>query len=179
MAPPACWSSRATITLATTCTTPSIWGRRTRPRRTRSSTPGRRASFRARAPRSPSTPRRPPRPSSASSMPAGPRGRCPRPTRAGTPATQTWAVDISSPDVTPPQVTLTAPAQGAQVGGTVDLTATASDDVAVDHVDFLVDGSLVGADASSPYALTWDSPVAPEGPAPRPPRAVGSSLHTR
>ncbi|KRT63998.1 MAG: OmpA domain-containing protein [Chloroflexi bacterium CSP1-4] len=95
-----------------------------------------------------------------------------------TPAAQTWTIDTSVPDTTPPQVTLTAPAQGAQVGGTVNLTATASDDVAVDHVDFLVDGSLVGADASPPYAFAWDSTAAPEGPATVTARAVDSSLNT-
>ena len=62
----------------------------------------------------------------------------------GTPARQDWTIDSSSPDTTPPSVTLTAPSQGALVGGSVTLTASASDDVAVDHVDFLVDGQLVG-----------------------------------
>lgn len=95
-----------------------------------------------------------------------------------TAAAQTWTIDASIPDTAPPQVTLTAPAQGAQVGGTVNLTATASDDVAVDHVDFLIDGSLVGSDASAPYAFAWDSTAAPEGPATVTARAVDSSSNT-
>jgi hypothetical protein len=54
----------------------------------------------------------------------------------GTPAQQSWTVDGASPDTTPPTVSLAAPAAGAQVGGQVSMTASASDDVAVGHVDF-------------------------------------------
>src|SRR4029077_21045029 len=46
------------------------------------------------------------------------------------------------PDTTPPAVSIAAPAGGATVSGTVGIAATASDNVMVDHVDFLVDGSL-------------------------------------
>ncbi len=53
---------------------------------------------------------------------------------------------------------LTAPADRATVDGSnVSLTATAGDDVSVDHVDFLVNGNVVGTDSSSPYAYNWDS----------------------
>ncbi len=82
-------------------------------------------------------------------------------TRTASPAAQTWTVDSSAPDTTPPTVTLTAPANGAFVGGQVSMTATASDDVAVDHVDFLVGGQVVGSDPTSPYAATWDTPLLP------------------
>jgi hypothetical protein len=43
-------------------------------------------------------------------------------------------------DATPPVVSVSAPADGARVGGVVGLAAAASDNVAVDHVDFLVNG---------------------------------------
>ncbi len=42
----------------------------------------------------------------------------------------------------PPTVTVTSPASGAAVAGTTTVTATASDNVAVDHVDFLIDGAV-------------------------------------
>jgi peptidoglycan/xylan/chitin deacetylase (PgdA/CDA1 family) len=67
-------------------------------------------------------------------------------------------------DTTAPSVSLTAPAEGATVNGTVTLTATASDNVAVDHVDFLVDAQSVGSDSSAPYSVDWDSLSVVDGP---------------
>ena len=62
-----------------------------------------------------------------------------------------------------PTVTITAPANGASVSGSVSITAAASDNVGVDHVEFLLDGVLLGSDAVAPYALTWDSSSASNG----------------
>ena len=47
----------------------------------------------------------------------------------------------TTPDNEPPTVSLTGPAPGATVSGTVNLTATASDNVGVEGVQFLVDGA--------------------------------------
>jgi hypothetical protein len=77
-----------------------------------------------------------------------------------------YAVDLSgSTDVTPPTASITAPASGATVSGkTVTLTATASDNVGVSSVQFLVDGSAIGApDTVTPYTLTWDSTTVSNG----------------
>jgi hypothetical protein len=63
----------------------------------------------------------------------------------------------SVPDTTPPTATLTAPASGATVSGSVNLSCNASDNVAVTNVEFFVDGVLRGSDASAPYAFAWDS----------------------
>ena len=61
-------------------------------------------------------------------------------------------------DTTNPTVTLTAPAANAIIAGTVTLTATASDNVAVAGVQFLLDGNPLGAeDTTSPYSLTWNT----------------------
>ena len=69
-------------------------------------------------------------------------------------------------DTTPPTVTLTAPINGATVGNGVNtLTATATDNVAVAHVDFLVNGAVVGSDTSSPYSFDWNSASLPDGAA--------------
>jgi hypothetical protein len=69
-----------------------------------------------------------------------------------------------SSDTTPPTVSITAPANTAQVSGIVNVTADASDNVAVAGVQFLVDGTATGAeDTVAPYALAWDTRTAPNG----------------
>ena len=61
-------------------------------------------------------------------------------------------------DTTPPTVSLTAPAGGAALSGSVTISATASDDNAVADVTFDVDGVPVGAaDASTPYSISWNT----------------------
>ncbi|WP_386066475.1 PHB depolymerase family esterase [Tahibacter sp. UC22_41] len=72
-----------------------------------------------------------------------------------------WGLDDL--DGTAPTVALTAPADASIVSGSVTLAATASDDVGVDHVDFLLDGSVLGSDASAPYTLAWDATNASNG----------------
>ena len=62
----------------------------------------------------------------------------------------------SCPDTTPPTVHLDTPADGAAVTGPVTLSATASDDVGVNRVEFLVNGSVIGYVAVPPYTLTWN-----------------------
>jgi hypothetical protein len=62
-----------------------------------------------------------------------------------------------SNDATPPTVALTAPAQGASLAGMVSLQATASDNVGVTRVEFLVDGTRVATVTSPPYVAAWDS----------------------
>ena len=53
-----------------------------------------------------------------------------------------------------PTVAISAPANGATLSGTTTLTATASDNVGVQSVQFQVDGNNVGAaDTTSPYSL--------------------------
>jgi hypothetical protein len=72
--------------------------------------------------------------------------------------TSTMRVPVSlatAADTTPPTVSVTAPADGATVSGLVTLTATASDNVGVAGVQFLVNGGPVGAeDTGSPYSLS-------------------------
>ncbi len=69
-----------------------------------------------------------------------------------------------TPDTTPPLVTLTAPADGASVAGLVSVSATASDNVGVAGVQFLLDGSPLGAEVlTAPYALTWNSTTVVNG----------------
>lgn len=61
-------------------------------------------------------------------------------------------------DTAAPTVTLTAPGSGTVVSNTVSLTATASDNIGVAGVVFLVDGASVGAeDTTAPYSISWST----------------------
>ena len=76
-------------------------------------------------------------------------------------------VVASGPDPTPPTVAITSPANNAQVTDIVNVAADASDNVGVVGVQFLVDGTNVGAeDIDPPYGLAWDT------------RAVANGAHT-
>ena len=66
-------------------------------------------------------------------------------------------------DATAPTVIINIPADGSTVSNTVDVTATASDNVGVYQVKFYIDGTFVQADTSSPYNYTWYTTSASEG----------------
>jgi len=66
-------------------------------------------------------------------------------------------------DTTPPSVSLTAPSSGTTLSGQVQLSANASDNVALDHVDFLVDGTTVGSVVDASIAYSWNSRVVANG----------------
>ena len=73
-------------------------------------------------------------------------------------------VSITVDNTAPPSGAVSAPANNATVSGTVTVSATASDDVGVASVAFLVDGVRIGApDTTAPYTLTWNTlaPLAP------------------
>ncbi|MDP2905532.1 MAG: Ig-like domain-containing protein [Candidatus Omnitrophota bacterium] len=63
-------------------------------------------------------------------------------------------------DTTPPQVSITAPANNSTVSGSVNIQATATDNVGVAKVEFYVDNSLKSTDTTSPYAYSWDTTTA-------------------
>src|ERR671918_218959 len=64
----------------------------------------------------------------------------------------------------PPTVAVTSPGTGTTVGGAVTVTATASDDVAVASVQFLLDGAPLGAlDGAAPYEVSWSTTGASNG----------------
>ena len=67
-------------------------------------------------------------------------------------------------DTTAPTVSLTAPAAGASLQGTVDVTADASDNVGVAGVQFKLDGANLGSeDTSAPYSVPWNTTTATNG----------------
>jgi len=79
----------------------------------------------------------------------------------------TWQVakffGLDNSDTAAPSVSLTAPANNASVSGTVQVTASASDNVGVSKVEFFIDNVLVGTDTASPYAYAWNSAAATNG----------------
>ncbi|RKH40688.1 M20/M25/M40 family metallo-hydrolase [Corallococcus sicarius] len=66
-------------------------------------------------------------------------------------------------DTTDPTVSLSSPASGATVTGTVSIAATATDNVGVSKVEFLVDGAVKGTSFASPYSFAWDSRTVANG----------------
>jgi hypothetical protein len=66
----------------------------------------------------------------------------------------------------PPSISITNPTDGATVSGTIDITADASDDRGVDHVEFFVDGSSIGTDTNGAdgWSVSWDSTTMADGP---------------
>jgi len=70
----------------------------------------------------------------------------------------------TSPDTTPPTVSLTAPAAGSTLSGVVPVSAQASDAVGVVGVQIKLDGTPLGAEiAVSPYSISWDTATAANG----------------
>ena len=88
--------------------------------------------------------------------------------RVGILTTDNYSLTIgtSTPptDTLAPNVSVTAPANGATVSGNVNFTATATDNVAVAGVKFLVDGVIRGTeDTTNPYAISWNSASSTNG----------------
>lgn len=75
------------------------------------------------------------------------------------------AVKVSNTtDTTPPTVSMTAPANGATVSGTVTVSANASDNVGVASVQFQLDGANLGSlDTATPYSVSWNTTTASNG----------------
>jgi hypothetical protein len=71
---------------------------------------------------------------------------------------------IVAPDSTAPTVSVTSPAAGATVSATINVNATAADNVGVSGVQFLLDGAALGAeDTAAPYTVSWNTTTATNG----------------
>ena len=79
------------------------------------------------------------------------------------PTSSIFVVTAACPDTTPPTVSITGPAAGATVSGTVSVGASASDDVAVGSVEFWIDGVNRATDATAPYSYSWDTTTGGNG----------------
>jgi poly(hydroxyalkanoate) depolymerase family esterase len=58
-----------------------------------------------------------------------------------------------------PTVTITAPGEGEEVGGVVQVTADAEAPDGLARVEFAIDGTIKGSDASEPYSYRWQTAV--------------------
>ncbi len=75
-----------------------------------------------------------------------------------------WGGSLGATDTTPPVVSLTSPAGGAILRGTVNFTVNASDDVGVAGVQYKLDGADLGTEHTmSPFNATWDTSTASGG----------------
>ncbi|MBW8833424.1 MAG: hypothetical protein JF606_29440, partial [Burkholderiales bacterium] len=71
---------------------------------------------------------------------------------------------VAAPDTSAPTVSVSAPAPGASLTGTVSVSANASDNVGVVGVQFLLDGANLGAeDTAAPYTVSWNTTSAANG----------------
>jgi glutamine cyclotransferase len=60
-------------------------------------------------------------------------------------------------DTTAPTVSVTSPANGAAVSGTVTITASAADNVGVSSVEFYANTTLLSVTNVSPYRFNWNT----------------------
>ncbi|MFY0563795.1 kelch repeat-containing protein [Archangium lansingense] len=71
--------------------------------------------------------------------------------------------NVGAGDASAPTTALTAPTSGEVVGGSVNLTATASDNVGVTKVEFYDGANLLGIRTVAPYTYTWNTASAANG----------------
>jgi hypothetical protein len=84
---------------------------------------------------------------------------------AGVPSVSRIVQLVETLDTQAPTVSVSAPAAGASISGSVQLSASASDNVGVTSLQFMLDGAPVGARlATGPWSTTWDSSTVPAGP---------------
>ena len=82
----------------------------------------------------------------------------------GTDATPVSFTTLAA-DMTAPAVSISAPTGGAAVSGTVAVAATATDNVSVAGVRFMLDGTTLGVeDTTAPFAISWNTAGTAPGP---------------
>jgi len=68
-------------------------------------------------------------------------------------------VTVNNPvsDTTAPAASVTSPAANTTVSGTVNIAASASDNVGVSKIEFYVNGTLKATDTATPYSYSWNT----------------------
>lgn len=89
------------------------------------------------------------------------------------------AQSASAPDTTPPVVSIGSPVAGQTVSGSVNVLVSATDNVAVDRVDFRVNNSTVATDTTPPYDFVWNTNNSANGQASLTAFAVDSSGNSK
>jgi chitinase len=64
---------------------------------------------------------------------------------------------VAIPESVAPVISITYPGNNATLGGTVSVTAAASDNVGVTKVEFYANGTLQATDTSTPYVYSWNT----------------------
>jgi hypothetical protein len=78
--------------------------------------------------------------------------------------TGTATLTVTLVDTTAPTVSLISPTAAAAVSGTIAVTASATDNLAVVGVQFRLDGTNIGPeDTTAPYSVSWNSATASNG----------------
>jgi hypothetical protein len=72
-------------------------------------------------------------------------------------------VDNICDDTLAPSVSITSPAPGAMVKGTITVSANASDNIGITRVELLVDGVLRATDTIAPYSFSWNTATLADG----------------
>jgi hypothetical protein len=80
-------------------------------------------------------------------------------------ANDAFALKLStSTDVTPPTISIVTPASGSTLSNIVNVTASASDNVGVVSVQFMLDATNLGSPViSAPYTVSWNTTSATNG----------------
>ena len=60
-------------------------------------------------------------------------------------------------DITPPSVVITSPAANQIVNGNITITVAAFDNIAIEKVDFFLDGVFYQSDSNFPYEVNWNT----------------------
>jgi chitinase len=67
------------------------------------------------------------------------------------------------PELIPPTVSITSPANNATATGTVSVAVNATDNVGVARLEFYVNGVLQATDSSAPYLFSWNTSALASG----------------
>lgn len=79
--------------------------------------------------------------------------------------TPTGTGDNCLNDTTNPVTSITSPSNGATVSASTSIQASATDNDAIDYVEFYRDGTtLLGTDTTAPYSYAWDTTTVLDGP---------------
>ena len=74
------------------------------------------------------------------------------------------SVDTDSTDTTVPAIGMTSPANNSTLTGTVNVSASASDNIGVAGVQFMLDGANLGGEVTSaPYSTSWNTTTVSNG----------------
>lgn len=83
---------------------------------------------------------------------------------SGWSSTYSFTTLASIADVTPPTVSITSPANGATVSGTISVSANASDNVGVAGVQFTIDGGNLGSEiTTAPFSTSLNTALYANG----------------